>query len=165
MRYFLSTAAAKPVSAGGYEFAFELVGLRGGSWLGVLAESDDARGAALAAARTPNVDEIDEATYDSQKKKSSANPPNSPAWPNQRPNPPALAVAERAGSLTYHEGSSQNGAAIADPRTGLLRPQDIPNGGPNSTSGFSAVALMMTDKSPPAEPLLAVAGERRRRDA
>ena len=68
VRYFLNTAAAKPVVAGGYTFEFELVGLRGGSWLGILAV-DEPAASVLAAAHPSNTDEISLEIYNLQKKK------------------------------------------------------------------------------------------------
>lgn len=140
MRYFLNTSAARPITAGGETFEFELVGLRGGSWLGILA-LDDSRAGILAAARAPNTDEISEEAYIAQKKKHSATEPNYPAWPTPKSPEPALAVADRAGSLTPPAAS---------------KPVDH-----NSTAGLTAVSLMMTANSPPAEPLLTPAAKRR----
>jgi hypothetical protein len=139
MRYFLNTSAAKPVVAGGETFEFELVGLRGGSWLGILA-LDEPRASVLAAARAPNTDEISEEIYLVQKKKLSVTPSNSSERRTQSSSEPALTVADRVGSLTPPAASK----AIA----------------PNSTS-ITAVSLMMTSNSPPPEPLLSQAPKRR----
>ncbi len=140
MRYFLNTSAARPVVAGGETFEFELVGLRGGSWLGILA-LDEPRAGILAAARAPNTDEISEELYLVQKKKLSVTQPNSPAWPTPTSPAPALTVADRVGSLTPPAASS---------------PVDH-----NSTANISAVSLMTTANSPPSEPLLSQAPKRR----
>lgn len=144
MRYFLNTAAARPVVTGGQTFEFELVGLRGGSWLGILA-LDEPRASILANGRAPNTDEISEEIYLVQKKKASANQPNSPAWPKPSAPNPALAIADRAGSLMSPGGFDPNVNPGAPPAGPL---------NPNSTSGLSAVSLMTTANSPPAEPLL-----------
>lgn len=143
MRYFLNTSAGRPVVAAGQTFEFELVGLRGGSWLGILA-LEEPGASILAAARAVNTDEISEEIYLIQKKKSSANPPNSPAWPRQSATNPALAIADRAGSPTSPGDFDR-----------APNPATAPGGGPNSTSGVSAVSLMTTTHAPPDEPLLA----------
>jgi hypothetical protein len=101
MRYFLNTSAGRPITAGGQSFTFELMGLRGGSWLGILAVADDAAASVLATA--PNTEEISEETFESVKKKQShgAGPlfSNSPRAP-QSPPAPSLAVADHAGRPT-----------------------------------------------------------------
>jgi hypothetical protein len=152
MRYFLNTSAARPAVAGGITFEFEPVGLRGGSWLGILA-LDEPGASILAEARWPNTDEITEKVYQIQKKKLSANRPSSLGSP--QPNPPqhAVAIADRAGSLTSRAVSDQNFNPGAPPAGPL---------NPNSISGVSAVSLMTTDNSPPAEPLLSQAPKRRK---
>ena len=141
MRYFLNTTAAKPIVAGGFTFRFELVGLRGGSWLGILAV-DEPAASVLAAARPPNTDEITLEIYEHQKKKQSANLPHSPSWPQPTPQEPALAIADRAGLPTSLAAS---------------KPVDH-----NSTANITAVSLLTTLNSPPAEPLLAQAVGKRR---
>lgn len=150
MRYFLNTSAARPATAGGMTFEFELVGLRGGSWLGILA-LEEPGASILAQARWPNTDEITEEVYQIQKKKLSANQPNSPAWPRQNQPPPALAVADRVGAPTSPAGFDLTGSP---PPPGPLNP--------NSTAGLSAVSLLTTSNSPPAEPLLSEAPKRRK---
>lgn len=152
MRYFLNTSAARPAVAGGMTFEFELVGLRGGSWLGILA-LDEPGASILAEARWPNTDEITEEVYLIQKKKLSANQPSSPAWPRPSPHQPAVAIADRAGSLTSPAVSDQNFNPGAPPAGPL---------NPNSISGVSAVSLLTTDHSPPAEPLLSQPPKRRK---
>lgn len=138
MRYFLNTSAGRPIVAGGETFEFELVGLRGGSWLGILA-LDEPRASILAAARPTNTDEISEELYEAQKKKHSAVAPSSRASPTPTSSEPALTVADRVGSLTPPPVSKD----------------------PNSTAGITAVSLMTTPNVPPAEPLLSAAPKRR----
>lgn len=140
MRYFLNTSAARPAVAGGHTFEFELVGLRGGSWLGILAV-DEPAASILAAAHWPNTDEISEELYELQKKKATANQPSSPAWPKPTSTSPSLAVAEPAAN-----------------RTSLAVSKPVDH---NSTAGISAVSLLTTKNSPPAEPLLAESTKRR----
>ena len=137
MRYFLNTSAAKPAAVGGYEIAFELVGLRGGSWLGIVALGEP-EATVLASARWPDTDEITEELYQNQKKKLSANQPNSPASPTPTPPGRQVAVADRVGSLMS--------PVVSDP----ARVVDH-----NSTSHITAVSLLTTKNSPPVEPLLA----------
>jgi len=141
MRYFLNTAAAKPVVAGGFTFEFELVGLRGGSWLGILAV-DEPAASVLASTHPPNTDEISAEQYEFQKKKSSATQPRSPSWQRPTQAEPALTVAERAGSRT----------SLAD-----SRPVDH-----NSTANITPVTLLTTPNAPPVEPLLAQPNIKRR---
>lgn len=150
MRYFLNTSAARPVVAEGRTFEFELVGLRGGSWLGILA-LDDSEASILAGARAPNTDEITEEIYLVQKKKSSANQPSSPGWPRPSETNPALAIADPAAHPTSRAGFNQDFNPGAPPAGPL---------NPNSISGVSAVSLLTTSNSPPAEPLLAQAPKR-----
>lgn len=148
MRYFLNTSAAKPVVAEGQTFTFELVGLRGGSWLGILA-IEEPGASILAAARAPNTDEIPLAAYEVQKKKSSVNQPNSPAWPKPTSQGPAFAVAEPAGNRMSRADSS-----AAFPSAGVGVPDH------NSTSGITSVSILTTKNSPPVEPLLANTAKR-----
>ena len=103
MRYFVNTSAGQPIVAGGFTFDFELVGLRGGSWFGILAVEDDSAASALLDAGLTSVGEISFDRYDSEKKKApQANPSlTSSHLPSQPPPPlPGMAVAERVGSLT-----------------------------------------------------------------
>lgn len=129
MRYFLNTSAARPISAGGMTFEFELVGLRGGSWLGILAVADDAAASVLA--NTDNSEEIPEAKYDELKKKSPAAPTtnNSHRAQQQQPNP---------------------SFAVADP---VGRPTAPPTASP--TECLTPVTLLTTRAEPPVEQLLA----------
>lgn len=149
MRYFLNTAAAKPIVVDGHTFEFELVGLRGGSWLGVLA-LDEPGASIFGNARVANTDEISEEIYLAQKKKQSANQPNSSGWPPPNNTDPALAIADRAGSLSIP-------AASNSPDT----PIGVGPNGHNSFSGLTAVSLLTTKNSPPAEPLLNSGPKRR----
>lgn len=143
MRYFLNTSAARPAVAGGRTFDFELVGCRGGSWLGILA-LDEPEASFLAGVNWPNTDEISEELYLLQKKKSSANSPMQPAWPRPSVQGPHLAVAERVGSLMSPAVSSA----------------PAPNSH-NSLSGLTAVTLLGTTRNaPPAEPLLGASVKR-----
>lgn len=139
VRYFLNTAAAKPVVAGGYTFEFELVGLRGGSWLGILAV-DEPAASVLAAAHPSNTDEISLEIYNLQKKKSSATLPPSPRLPRPMVPEPALAVAEPAANPMSRAAS---------------KPAD-------STVPLTPVTLLATFNAPPAEPLLAQPNIKRR---
>lgn len=149
MRYFLNTSAARPIVVDGHTFTFELVSLRGGSWLGVLA-LDEPGASILANARTVNTDEIPEEHYDRLKKKQSASQPNSPEWPKPSSTNPALAVADRAGSLTSPAGSNSPSTPIGvGPNTH------------NSLSGLTAVSLLTTRNQPPPEPLLESGAKKR----
>ena len=129
MRYFLNTSAAKPITAGGMTFEFELVGLRGGSWLGILAVADDAAASVLAG--TPNSEEISLEKYEEIKKKSPAQPTTSNSRPAQ-PLPPSPSFA------------------VADP---VGRPTASPIASP--VECLTPVTLLTTSHEPPAEQLLA----------
>lgn len=144
MRYFLNSSANQPFAAGGHSFSFELVGLRGGSWLGILAV-DEPAASILAGNLTATVSEITPERYESLKKKSSANQGTSPAWPRPTYRDPSLTVAERAGRL---------------PTLGASSPSVIDH---NSTANITAVSLLTTRNLPPTEPLLAVQGGKSRR--
>lgn len=138
MRYFLNTSAAKPVVAGGITFAFEPVGLWGGSWLGILAVADDAAASVLAGFHAPNVEEIPFDKYDAIKKKLTSGAgitSNSPIPPSPHPSP-SLAIADRAGLPTV-------------PITGSPAPKQ------NSTEMVTPVTLLTSRNPPPSESLLA----------
>ncbi len=135
-RYFITTNASLPHAAGGISFPFEPVAQRGGSWLGVLALDTPSDADILISAGFPQVGEIDEARYDSLKKKQGATQTNSPASPT-RQKPVGLVVAGVAGQ------SSGHGAGVVDVTKD-----------PNSTANFSAVSLMSGEVTPPREPLL-----------
>ena len=144
MRYFLNTSAARPIVAGGITFTFEPVGLRGGSWLGILAVADNAAASILAESHSPNVEEIPFATYDGIKKKLTLGGSRISALPIL-PNPvhnPALAVAARAGLPIAQ--------ATANPPT------------QNSTEMITPVTLLTTRNQPPVEPLLAAGASMKR---
>lgn len=143
MRYFLNTSAAKPTVAGGVTFAFEPVGLRGGSWLGVLAVEDPAA-SILADSHSPNVEEIPFDTYDSIKKKLTNSEPitNASRTPPDQPPNPSLAIASRAGLPT-------------DPT--IARPP-----APNSTEMVTPITLLTTRNQPPDEPMIAAGASMRR---
>lgn len=145
MRYFLNSSANRPVVVGGHSFSFELVGLRGGSWLGILAVEDDSAASILAASLPSTMDEIDAEHYERLKKKSSANQGTSPAWPRPTYQDRSLTVAERAGR---------------PPILGASSPSVIDH---NSTANITAVSLLTTRNLPPTEPLLAVQGGKSRR--
>ncbi len=145
MRYFLNTSANRPITAGGHSFSFELAGLRGGSWLGILAV-DEPAASILAGALPPNTSEITVERYDSLKKKSSANQGTSPGWPKPTFHDPAQALAERAGRVST--------------RGAFNEPPVIDH---NSTANITAVSLLTTRNAPPVEPLLAVQGGKSRR--
>lgn len=147
MRYFLNTSAAKPAVVDGHTFEFELLAVRGGTWLGVLA-LDEPGASIFGSGRWPNTDEISEESYNLQKKKGTANQPNSPGWPKPSNTEPALAIADRVGSPTSHAAS--NGP------DGNASPTN-----PNGISGLTAVSLLTTRNSPPVEPLLADGNKRR----
>jgi hypothetical protein len=144
-RYFITTNASRPYSAGGIGFNFDPVAQRGGSWLGVLALDTPSDATILLSAGFSQVEEIDEARYDSLKKKLGANPNNSPVLP-ARQKPVGLAVAPVVGR------SSGHGAGAVD----LSRD-------PNSTAGMSMVALSSAPVTPPHEPLLEQSTTRRPR--
>lgn len=135
-RYFISTNASLPFAAGGISFTFEPVAQRGGSWLGVLALDTPSDADILISAGFSQVGEIDEARYDSLKKKQGATQTSSPVSPT-RQKPVGLAVARAVGQ------SSGPGVGAVD----IAKD-------PNSTANFSAVSLMSGDVTPPHEPLL-----------
>jgi hypothetical protein len=140
MRYFLNVSTGRPVSAGGYEFEFEPVGLRGGSWLGVLAVADDAAASALSTLCGGTIDEISEDKYWQEKKKESALNA-SPENLLQQPRPsPQLAIANPVGLPTATTSTVKQ----------------------NSTEMITPVTLLTTSKQPPDEPLLAMASRKPR---
>lgn len=141
MRYFLNTAAARPIVVGGFTFEFELVGLRGGSWLGILAV-DEPAASVLANLHPANTDEISLEQYDFQKKKSSATLPLSLSSRRPTQAEPPLTVAEPAANRTSPAAS---------------KPVDH-----NSTANITPITLLTTFNSPPAEPLLAQPNIKRR---
>ncbi len=142
MRYFVNASAAKPVVVGGHSFVFELVGLRGGSWLGILAV-DEPAASILAGALSSTLSEINFERYESLKKKSSANQGTSPAWPKQTSTNPSLAVADHAGHLMSQGAST--------------KPVDH-----NSTASITAVSLLTTTNKPPVDAILISGGRMRR---
>jgi hypothetical protein len=134
MRYFLTTLASRPVSAGGKSFSFEPVCQAGGSWLGVFACDDESDANILAAAAGTTLEEITADQYDAKKKHLSLTARDSPAsMRRQSDSPLNHVVADRAGSTV---------------------PPFQPNGGPNSTELITRVSIFSTDKSPPNEPIL-----------
>lgn len=138
MRYFLNTSTLKPITVGGYSFEFEPVGLRGGSWLGVLAVADPAAASALASICGGTIDEISEQKYQQEKKKESALN-NSPDNLLNPPVPePQLAIADH----------------VARPIAPTVTKQ-------NSTEMITPITLLTTNRQPPEEPLLAVAAARK----
>jgi hypothetical protein len=142
MRYFLTTLASKPVSAGGKSFTFESVCQAGGSWLGVFATDDESDATLLAGACGNTLEEISASQYDAKKKHLSLTARDSLASMRQQNDSPLNhVVADRAGSTV---------------------PQFQPNGGPNSTEGITRVSLFSTDKSPPLEPILEGSGAKKR---
>lgn len=143
-RYFLNTNAQRPFVAVGHEFKFDLVGQRGGSWLGVLAVEDDSIASILAGACPgSSVEEISAEKYESEKKKAGGSSiATLPSLLQPRP-APSLAVADPVG-----------------PATGRL-PGFENNGGPNSTSGLGPVNLLSTNRSPPREVIIDGGGRRR----
>ncbi len=124
MRYFLNTSAARPVGG----FQFELVSLRGGSWLGVLAVAD---AAASTLVGQPNTEEISAEKYEEVKKNAGATPitSHSPQAPHPPPSP-HLAIAEAVGR------------PIAQPIANPIVP-------------VTPVTLFTTRNAPPVEQLLA----------
>ena len=144
-RYFITTNASRPYSAGGIGFTFEPVAQRGGSWLGVLALDNPSDATILLSAGFSQVAEIDETRFDSLKKKLAPSQNNSPVFPGKQ-KPVGLAVAPVVGQ------SSGRGAAGVD----LTKD-------PNSTAGMSMVALDAAAVSPPHEPLLEQSTARRPR--
>lgn len=144
-RYFLSTNASRNYISGGRSFEFEPIALRGGSWFGVLALDEESDANILLSAGFPQVDEIDFATYDAQKKKVETREPSTFQNSLPRPNPVGLAVAPVVG-----QSSAPGGAP------------DLSKD-PNSTSHLSAVSLMSGSVTPPHEPLLEQPATRRPR--
>jgi len=142
MRYFLNTSAQRPLTVGGHSFDFELVGLRGGSWLGVLAVEDESAASVLAANMPEEIGEIEFPQYETLKKKLSANTGSSPAWPRPTSTNPSIAVADRVGAPSTPGASD--------------RPIDH-----NSTANLTAVSLLTTKNAPPVESLLQNSGRKR----
>lgn len=142
MRYFLTTDAARVWTLGGFTFEFEPIRLQGGTWLGILAV-DEPAASILASAHPDGTDEVSEEYYNSQKKKGTAD--QGPAWPRARTPNPAVAVADRVG---VHIGATSG----SSPSTPV---------GKQDTTSFTAVSLLTTKNSPPAEPLLGGTAKRR----
>lgn len=149
MRYFMTTIADRPVRAGGRQFIFEPVALRGGSWFGVLALDEESGASILSGANHPSVSEIDLAAYEAEKKKqesSQARWTGSP--PIHRPPPGnAPSVADHAGRLI-------------DRTSGIDQVRSGPGQSvaPSAGTGISAVTLLTTKKQPPIDPILIDAG-------
>lgn len=102
MRYFINTSTipGRPVTVGDSSFTFEPVGLRGGSWSGILAVEESAA-SILASAGIPTIGEITEERYESEKKKAATSNPSLASLTPPQDNPSLqVRVAERAGSLT-----------------------------------------------------------------
>lgn len=134
MRYFLTTLALAPVTAGGKSFKFEPVGQWGGSWLGVLAVDDESDANILAGACDHTLEEITFTQYDAKKKHLSLTQSDSPVLRRQT-----------SESLQSH--------VVAD-RAGSLSPPSNLNGGPNSTEGITRVSVLSTGRQPPHEAIL-----------
>lgn len=129
MRFFITTNASRPMTAGGRVFTFEPVALRGGTWLGVLAV-EDSSAASILADRPQGVDEISAERYEGLKKKLTADSTNSrPARPTL--SSPGVAVADPVASPTSRTTSEAKPVEVA------------------------SVELQTTTHQPPAEPLLA----------
>lgn len=139
MRYFLTTVADRPVRAGGREFNFDPVSLRGGSWVGVLALEEDSGASILCDAGHPSVSEITQAQYDSEKKKQPRSTARSEVpRPEPAPSHQGPRVADRAG-------------LVIDPT--IAEPPVPPAPAPESVSG--SVELQTTSEQPPDEAMLA----------
>lgn len=135
MRYFICTSANRPWILGGVTYVFEPIGLRGGSWLGVLAVDEPAASTILAAGLPPQISEITQERYDSEKKKVAAEQARSmpSAPPPPTGNPLLGVVAARAGAPTDRRS--------AEPA-------------PAASAALASETLETTDQTPPAEPLL-----------
>lgn len=143
-RYFITTNASRSYQAGGFDFPFEPVSLRGGVWLGVLAVDEESKANILLQAAFSEVGEIDLARYDSLKKKYPERVIDSPVLPGRQKLEGVAGVVGR---------SSAGGASdLADPSKN-----------PNSTHNLSAVALLSGEATPPHEPLLEQTPTRRPR--
>lgn len=133
MRYFACTAANRTYSAGGQPFVFELVGPRGGSWLGILAVEEPAA-STLAAADIPQIGEISEERYNDEKKKLTNGSGHFQASEHLSiQEPPSLVLAEVAGSPTP--------PTSAEPAPKELEKIDGP-------------VLETTEEVPPSDPIL-----------
>jgi len=134
MRYFVNTSAGQPIAAGSFSFDFELIGLRGGSWFGILAVELDSAASALLDLNLPTIGEINQERYDSEKKKElQGNPSLTSFPPPSQPLPihPAMAVADRVGSLSPPpqvssqertiESTTLESADVSPPEEELLR--------------------------------------------
>lgn len=136
MRYFVCTAANRPWIAGDQTFTFEPIGLRGGSWLGVLAV-DEPAASILAGSGLAQISEISEERYLTEKKKVAQEQvlsrPSAP--PPPMGNPLMGPVAARAGALTTPISETPEAKAQA-------------------SEVLQSDTLLSTDQTPPPEPLL-----------
>lgn len=135
MRYFLTSNANLPYTAGGFAFTFEPVVIRGGSWLGVLAVAEDAAASALAASGINQVEEITLEQYEAVKKKTTAGPSNFPSSQNNRNEPEAVRPQVR----------------VAEPAERLT---GLPSAADDIAHGVNPITLLARNLNPPDEPLL-----------
>lgn len=135
MRYFLSTNASRPTTAGGHSFTFEPVALRGGTWLGILAV-EDSLAAIISSVQPDQVAEIALDYYESLKKKESHSPAPSP---NPSPTP-------------------SEGVRVVEPAA----PSSSRRPAPEPPAKLLPVTLRTTTEQPPPEPLLASTSGRKK---
>lgn len=144
-RYFITTNASRNYNAGGFDFPFEPVSLRGGVWLGVLAVDEESKANILLQAGFSEVAEINDARYESLKKKYPERLIDSPTLPGKPL--PLEGVAGVVGRSSAHGAGD-----VGDPAKN-----------PNATHNLSAVGLLSGEATPPHEPLLEQAPTRRPR--
>lgn len=143
-RFFVTTNASLQYNAGGHNFPFEPVTQRGGSWLGVLALESDSEASILLSAGFPQVAEITEERYQSEKKKLAPRRNSSPVLPSAPAQVPGV-----AGVVGQSSGRGAKGVDLSKD--------------PNSTAGITSVSLFGTKAMPPHEPLLEQAVTKRPR--
>ena len=139
MRYFHTSNASRPYSAGGLAFTFQPTGQIGGSWHGILAVESDSAASALANAAFPQVTEITEESYkeyDEAQKKTEGKQPFGPLRGlSFKPRHPVAALVAARG------GQSKSATADDAPATAETPKADTPP------------VIAVTSAQPPEEPL------------
>lgn len=155
-RYFQAFVTARPIVVDGQSFTFERVEPMGGSWLGVLAVDDPVAANKLAAAGY----EIDQARYDSLKKKVTG-AGRAPVLPQSRqPQLPPQPLAQSASPAGHHGSSGDSGPTGAAGLSAESASQSTETRAP-----LASVSLLTTNKKPPTEPLLDTGVRKTRRRA
>lgn len=151
-RYFTSlTPTGRALVVGGRPFVFEPVEPMGGSWLGVLAVDDESAASHLVA---NDIDEITAERFDALKKKRTGAGTAQGFVPSRTPQLPPQPLEVAASPAVRHTSSDFESLAPAAAVSSSV-----------TSTPLGSVALLTTNKPPPAEPLLEAGAPKRRKAA